>query len=79
MIASQRRCTSLGEFLEREATGVAIDAVASLDLRLTDDEAAALEASYTPRNDFQGVSDDADLARISAKLGIKLGIEPALT
>ena len=47
------------------------DAVASLDFTLTDDEVAALEAPYTPRYDFQGISDDAELARISAKLGIK--------
>jgi aryl-alcohol dehydrogenase-like predicted oxidoreductase len=47
------------------------DAVASLDITLTDDEIAALEAPYTPRNDFQGVSDDAELARISVRLGIQ--------
>ncbi len=47
------------------------DAVASLDIELTDDEAAALEAPYTPRTDFQQVSDDAELARISARLGIR--------
>jgi 1-deoxyxylulose-5-phosphate synthase len=47
------------------------DAVASLELELTDEEAAQLEDPYTPRYDFQGVSDDAELARISARLGIK--------
>ena len=47
------------------------DAVASLDIELTDDEAAALEAPYTPRADFQGISDDAELARISARIGIR--------
>jgi aryl-alcohol dehydrogenase-like predicted oxidoreductase len=47
------------------------DAVASLDIELTDDEVARLEAPYTPRHDFQGISDDAELARISAKLGIR--------
>jgi aryl-alcohol dehydrogenase-like predicted oxidoreductase len=47
------------------------DAVASLEVQLTDNEASALEAPYTPRHDFQGISDDAELARISAKLGIK--------
>jgi aryl-alcohol dehydrogenase-like predicted oxidoreductase len=47
------------------------DAIASLDLELTDEEAAALEAPYTPRADFQGVSDDADLRRISARIGIR--------
>ena len=30
-----------------------------------------LEAPYTPRADFQGVSDEAELARISAWLGIR--------
>jgi aryl-alcohol dehydrogenase-like predicted oxidoreductase len=47
------------------------DAVASLDVELTDAEAASLEAPYTPRADFQGVSDDAVLARISARVGIE--------
>jgi aryl-alcohol dehydrogenase-like predicted oxidoreductase len=49
------------------------DAVASLDIELTDDEVARLEAPYTPRYDFQGISDDAELARIS----VRIGIEPA--
>jgi aryl-alcohol dehydrogenase-like predicted oxidoreductase len=48
-----------------------VDAVASLEIELTGDEVAALEAPYTPRHDFQGISDDAELARISARLGIK--------
>jgi len=47
------------------------DAVDSLNISLTDDEAATLEAPYTPRYDFQGVADDAVLARISARIGIK--------
>lgn len=46
------------------------DAVASLDLELTGEELAALQAPYTPRNDFQGVSDPAELERISAQIGI---------
>jgi len=46
------------------------DAVASLEIELTDDEVAELEARYTPRHDFQGISDNAELARISARLGI---------
>jgi hypothetical protein len=45
--------------------------VASLEIELTVDEVVHLEAPYTPRYDFQGVSDDAELARISARLGIK--------
>jgi aryl-alcohol dehydrogenase-like predicted oxidoreductase len=47
------------------------DAVASLDVDLTADEVARLEAPYTPRDDFQGISDPAELVRISARLGIK--------
>jgi aryl-alcohol dehydrogenase-like predicted oxidoreductase len=47
------------------------DALASLDIQLTGDELARLEAPYTPRHDFQGVSDDAELARVSARLGIR--------
>lgn len=39
------------------------DAVASLSISLTDDEAARLEAPYTPRLDHQGVSDPAILRR----------------
>ena len=39
------------------------DAVASLDLVLTDEEVRALEAPYTPRYDFQGVSDERELDR----------------
>ncbi len=39
------------------------DAVAALATTLTDDEAARLEAPYTPRLDHQGVSDPAMLAR----------------
>jgi 1-deoxyxylulose-5-phosphate synthase len=46
------------------------DAVASLDLVLTEDELAALRRPYTPRVDWQGVSDPAELARISAEVGI---------
>ena len=44
------------------------DAVASLDLELTDDEIAALETPYTPRYDFQGVSDEAELQKIRARI-----------
>lgn len=45
--------------------------MASLDVELTGDEVARLEAPYTPRYDLQGISDDARLARISARIGIK--------
>jgi len=44
------------------------DAVASLELRLTDAEVRALEAPYTPRYDFQGISDDADLQAIMDRI-----------
>ena len=39
------------------------DAVASLSISLTDEEAARLEAPYTPRLDHQGRSDPAMLRR----------------
>jgi 1-deoxyxylulose-5-phosphate synthase len=44
------------------------DAVAALDLDLTDEEARRLEASYTPRHDFQGISDARELERIKAAI-----------
>jgi aryl-alcohol dehydrogenase-like predicted oxidoreductase len=44
------------------------DAVASLDVELTDDERERLERPYTPRADFQGVSDEAELERIIAQI-----------
>jgi aryl-alcohol dehydrogenase-like predicted oxidoreductase len=44
------------------------DAVASLDITLSDAEICELEANYTPRHDFQGVSDDAELQAIMARL-----------
>lgn len=44
------------------------DAVASLDLELTDEEARRLEAPYTPRHDLQGISDDRELERIKASI-----------
>ncbi|WP_305788270.1 aldo/keto reductase [Symbioplanes lichenis] len=44
------------------------DAVASLDITLTDDELKALEEPYTPRYDFQGISDEAELAKIRARI-----------
>jgi aryl-alcohol dehydrogenase-like predicted oxidoreductase len=47
------------------------DAVTSLGIELTGDEVEQLERPYTPRYDFQCISDDAELARISARIGIK--------
>jgi diketogulonate reductase-like aldo/keto reductase len=47
------------------------DAVASLDIELTDDEGTAIEAPYTPRDDVQGISNNADLVRMSARAGFK--------
>lgn len=44
------------------------DAIASLDIVLADDEVRALESPYTPRYDFQGVSDDAEMQAIMARL-----------
>jgi aryl-alcohol dehydrogenase-like predicted oxidoreductase len=44
------------------------EAVASLDLRLREDEVRALESPYTPRYDFQGISDDAELQAIMERL-----------
>ncbi|WP_052847678.1 aldo/keto reductase [Streptomyces avicenniae] len=49
-------------------TGQIDDAVASLDIDLTAEEIARLQRPYTPRSDFQGVSDDAELERIKAQL-----------
>ncbi|MFI5952853.1 aldo/keto reductase [Cryptosporangium sp. NPDC051539] len=40
------------------------DAVASLEIRLTDEETASVERPYTPRYDFQGISDEAEMQRI---------------
>jgi aryl-alcohol dehydrogenase-like predicted oxidoreductase len=48
------------------------DAVSALSISLTDDEAARLEAPYTPRRDHQGVSDPTMLARaVEATTGFK--------
>ncbi len=48
------------------------DAVASLAITLSDDEAARLEAPYSPRSDSQGVSDPAALWRaVEAVTGFK--------
>jgi hypothetical membrane protein len=44
------------------------DAVAALDIELHEEEIRALEAPYTPRYDFQGVSDDAELLEIMKRL-----------
>ena len=48
------------------------DAVTSLSLVLTDEEVAGLESPYTPRMDYQGVSDPAVLHRaVEATTGFK--------
>ncbi|HLY49574.1 MAG TPA: aldo/keto reductase [Solirubrobacteraceae bacterium] len=44
------------------------DAVASLEIELSDEEIRMLEAPYTPRHDFQSISDDADLQAVMARL-----------
>ncbi len=48
------------------------DAIAALSISLTEDEAARLEAFYTPRGDTQGISDPAVLARMAAQIGVKV-------
>ena len=49
------------------------DAVASLGVTLTEDEISTLEAPYTPRVDFQGMSNPAMLAKaIEAATGYKV-------
>ncbi len=48
------------------------DAIAALSITLTDDEAARLQAPYTPRLDQQGVSDPAVLGRaVEAATGFR--------
>jgi aryl-alcohol dehydrogenase-like predicted oxidoreductase len=44
------------------------DAVASLEITLTADEIQRLEAPYTPRYDFQGISDDSVLREVIARV-----------
>jgi len=44
------------------------DAISSLAIELTGEEIAQLEHPYTPRHDFQGISDDAELQRIMRAL-----------
>ena len=49
------------------------DAIAALSVNLTDEEVARLESPYTPRVDYQGVSDPAMLARaVEAATGFKV-------
>jgi aryl-alcohol dehydrogenase-like predicted oxidoreductase len=44
------------------------EAVASLDIELTDDEVRALEGPYTPRHDWQGVSDEEAMEAIRRRV-----------
>ncbi|GHG03077.1 MULTISPECIES: aldo/keto reductase [Amycolatopsis] len=44
------------------------DAIASLDVELTDEDVRALTAPYTPRYDWQGVSDEATMDAIRARV-----------
>ena len=44
------------------------DAVASLEISLTEEEIRALEAPYTPRYDFQSISNDAELQQIMSRI-----------
>jgi aryl-alcohol dehydrogenase-like predicted oxidoreductase len=49
------------------------DALASLEVELTADELQALQAPYTPRWDFQGISDEKEMDAIRARVpGMKL-------
>ena len=48
------------------------DAVASLDIELTDDEIELLEAPYTPRADSQALSDQAEIRRRMGAAGARL-------
>jgi hypothetical protein len=49
-------------------TGHIDDAISSLAIDLGLEEIAPLEGAYTPRHDFQGISDDAELERIMRAL-----------
>jgi len=44
------------------------DAIASLEIALTDEELTALERPYTPRHDFQGISDEAEMQKIRDRI-----------
>ena len=44
------------------------DAVASLGIELSDEEVRMLEAPYTPRHDWQGISDEAELEAIRRRV-----------
>ena len=44
------------------------EAVSSLDVELSDDDVRALEAPYTPRYDWQGISDEAELEAIRRRV-----------
>jgi 1-deoxyxylulose-5-phosphate synthase len=44
------------------------DAVAAGDIELNGEEISILEAPYTPRHDMQGISDDAELQAIMARI-----------
>jgi NADPH:quinone reductase-like Zn-dependent oxidoreductase len=44
------------------------DALASVSIGLSDEEVRELEAPYTPRHDFQGVSDEKEIQAIMSRL-----------
>lgn len=50
------------------STGQIDDAVASLDLDLTASELRMLEMPYTPRHDFQGISDEREFQAIRDRI-----------
>jgi aryl-alcohol dehydrogenase-like predicted oxidoreductase len=44
------------------------DAIASLDVELTDDDVRAVTTPYTPRDDWQGISDEAAMEAMRARI-----------
>ncbi|SKV55972.1 Uncharacterised protein [Mycobacteroides abscessus subsp. abscessus] len=44
------------------------EAVASLQIRLGDDELNSLQAPYTPRLDWQGISDEAEMEALRKRV-----------
>jgi hypothetical protein len=47
-----------------------VDAISSLSIFLSNEEATRLEVSYTPRRDHQGISDSKILAMMAASVGV---------
>jgi 1-deoxyxylulose-5-phosphate synthase len=62
------KCVVSAPLVGASSTAQIDDAVASLELELNAKEVERLEAPYTPRADFQGISDDRELEAIAARL-----------